>query len=271
MSGERKVAALQLLEPEENCSGPSKDNEQVTLTIEQLNEIHGMILLGKIAANSLHDINNNNTAQMGTIELMRMGVGDSGLQESLEILELSAASTREICSNVMALISGKERKTMGSHLIVDEVLNMAVRMLKNIVDITTDNLVEPVPLACGIQNQLLRVIVNLMLNAVDAGATNVSITVDTYDDEREGEKFIRICLSDNGKGMPGDVQKRIFEPLITFSGRNGSCGLGLSICRDIIVHEFGGCISVESELGEGTTFILDIPVFEVNASGVYPG
>ena len=73
---------------------------------------------------------------------------------------------------------------------------------------------------------------------------------------------INITISDTGCGIPEDVQKRIFEPFFTTKEVGKGIGLGLSIAYDVI-KKHNGEITVESEVGIGSTFIISIPAAEI--------
>ena len=98
---------------------------------------------------------------------------------------------------------------------------------------------------------LNQVFLNLLTNAVQAIEGEGRITVKTA---LEGEQ-IRVDITDDGAGIPEDDLERIFDPGFTTRGVGVGTGLGLSICYRI-VQDHGGDISVQSEVGQGTTFTV---------------
>jgi two-component system, NtrC family, sensor kinase len=117
--------------------------------------------------------------------------------------------------------------------------------------------------------QLNQVFMNILANAIDAideaiqpqtltseAAKAPAITVTT----RMDANHIAIHLRDNGPGMPEAVQAKIFEHLYTTKGVGKGTGLGLSIARQIIESTHGGTISVNSTVGEGTEFVIQLPL-----------
>ena len=102
--------------------------------------------------------------------------------------------------------------------------------------------------------QLNQVFLNLLMNACDAIGKDGEIRVKT----RPTEGGVRLEFHDDGSGIPDDVQSRIFDPFFTTKPVGEGTGLGLSLSHGII-ERHGGRIFVGSELGRGTTFVIDLP------------
>lgn len=116
-----------------------------------------------------------------------------------------------------------------------------------------------VPCYVGEFNQ---VILNIIINACHAiadarqGDKLGTIKIST----RLEEQFAVVCISDTGTGMPDSVKKKIFEPFFTTKGVGKGSGQGLAIAYAVIVEKHGGSLAVESTPGEGTTFIIRLPM-----------
>ncbi|MBW4614795.1 MAG: response regulator [Desmonostoc vinosum HA7617-LM4] len=114
-------------------------------------------------------------------------------------------------------------------------------------------------IACypGLMNQ---VFMNILANAIDAveDVPNPTIRIST---QMADSATILILIADNGVGMSKEIKHRLFEPLFTTKVLGKGTGLGLSIARQIIEEKHDGKLSVVSELGKGTEFILSLPVF----------
>ena len=107
----------------------------------------------------------------------------------------------------------------------------------------------------GDSNQIQQVVLNLLNNAADACSEGGTVRVAT---EQRAEENVVLVVSDDGDGMPADVQAKIFEPFFTTKPEGQGTGLGLSISYGIMTdHE--GTIDVESRIGEGTAFRLVFP------------
>ena len=76
---------------------------------------------------------------------------------------------------------------------------------------------------------------------------------------RRGESRVEVCIKDNGSGMPPDIIDKIFNPFFTTKPTDKGTGLGLSICNDI-VRQHGGAIRVDSEPGQFTEMIVELPL-----------
>ena len=116
----------------------------------------------------------------------------------------------------------------------------------------------------------VQVLVNLIINAVDAMEGTGQLTVATQrvvleepDSKVRPElppgPYVRIQVSDSGAGMDAETRGRAFEPFFTTKPEGEGTGLGLYICQNII-REHGGAITLESQPGKGTVFRICLPV-----------
>jgi signal transduction histidine kinase len=100
-----------------------------------------------------------------------------------------------------------------------------------------------------------QVVLNLIVNAIQATSRGDTLTVST---ERVGGE-VAVRVTDTGEGIPAENLSRIFEPFFTTRPIGQGTGLGLSISLGI-VQEHGGRIEVESQVGEGSTFTVYLPI-----------
>jgi signal transduction histidine kinase len=120
----------------------------------------------------------------------------------------------------------------------------------------------------AISEQLVQVFVNLITNASQAApASDGRLVVRTYlrpASRATGAMTVVVELEDNGSGIPDDHLPQIFAPFFTTKTENNGTGLGLSIVKGIIEsHE--GDIQVESQLGRGTRFVIELPALRASA------
>ena len=145
------------------------------------------------------------------------------------------------------------------HNVIDVALNIAKyykrRKGKEIVTSFADNL----PHVRIARDQLAQVLLNLILNAMDATEEGSTIEIGT----RMADEGIRILVSDNGHGIPPRDQERLFRPY--FTTKETGTGLGLFVCKRIIEEQIGGRIQLTSSSASGTTFTIVLPHAVVSA------
>jgi len=116
---------------------------------------------------------------------------------------------------------------------------------------------------------------NILANAIDAleDANNgLSYAEITANNNRiiirttQVNNHVRISITDNGIGMSEELKQHIFEHLFTTKGVEKGTGLGLAIARQIVVEKHGGAIEVNSQLGQGTEFVIIFPITAESAN-----
>lgn len=234
-------------------------------TQTRLAEAQRMAALGTLAAGVAHEIRNPLQPILSNLELALEDLAANRPVEH-ELLTNSVNEVRRIERTVMSLLD-YTRESPGERRIVklDQVVNDSVvfmrTQLKHLRIKVVDRLNAEVPILAN-ADELKQVLLNLMVNARDAmplgGTLQVRTTVEQDADDRQVAKLV---IEDSGSGIPTDVLPRIFEPFYTTKGGAGS-GLGLAITYSVIrAHE--GTITVESEVGKFTRFILSLPVAEM--------
>lgn len=137
------------------------------------------------------------------------------------------------------------------------------------IEVTTNY--GDIPAVNCFPGQLNQVFMNILANAIDMfdeiaqqrsfAALKESPQKITIQTEKLAEQnAIEIRISDNGKGMPDEVKSRIFDHLFTTKGVGKGTGLGMAIAQQIIVKKHGGSLSVQSELGQGSEFCIQLPL-----------
>jgi two-component system, NtrC family, sensor kinase len=114
--------------------------------------------------------------------------------------------------------------------------------------------------------QLNQVFMNVLMNAIEAlnhpqpePKTIIITTEPTFNDVTE-EGWVRIAIADNGCGIEHDIQAKIFEPFFTTKKTGQGAGLGLAVSYQTVVNQHQGFLTVESEPGQGSKFVIEIPV-----------
>lgn len=156
----------------------------------------------------------------------------------------------------------KEKTRVDINRAINNTITVSRNEWKYIADLHTDfqKNIPPVPLYPDKFNQ---VILNMIINAAHAIAecpgrenNKGTITIIT----KYFDNTVEIRISDNGTGIPEDIQKKIFDPFFTTKEIGKGTGQGLSISHDVIVKKHSGRIHVESTPGKGTTFTIRLPM-----------
>jgi signal transduction histidine kinase len=217
--------------------------------------------LHTVAAGIAHEINNPLAALLASVQLARARLslleGAGEVSSLLEMAQQSAEQIRRVVRDVMLLV----RSDDGLDELVDpiEVLESALGMVGAALGEhhVLQREYQPIPAIRGSRARVTQVILNLLTNALDALPVDQAGTLRTRTFVgRRGEAIIEV--SDSGSGIPADHQAKIFEPFFTTKPPGKGIGLGLSICHEI-VRAMGGRITIDSELGRGTTFRVAFP------------
>jgi signal transduction histidine kinase len=123
--------------------------------------------------------------------------------------------------------------------------------------------VADLPAVLADSNQLQQVLINLLLNAIEASAAGGRVEATAREEARDGRPGVRIAIADTGPGVPIELRTAVFRPFFTTKERGEGTGLGLAICRDI-VREHGGSIEVADQAG-GAVFVVWLPAAGADA------
>ncbi len=148
--------------------------------------------------------------------------------------------------------------------LVAETAKMLKRMFPPAVAITADIAPDLWPVAAD-ATQMHQVLTNLGVNARDAMPAGGALTFRATNVRTEapppglkGTRFVRLEVSDTGTGIPPEVAEKIFDPFFTTKEIGKGTGLGLSTVQGIVASH-GGALRLDSEVGRGTTFVIDLP------------
>lgn len=239
---------------------------------EQLRHAQKMDAIGRLAGGVAHDFNNLLTAILSfTRFAMNSLEQDSRPYQDMEEV-LKAGKRAEALTG--QLLAFSRRKPISPQVVdVNDLITNLEKMLARLVGeaIRLETHLDPKIGSIRMDpGSLEQVIVNLAVNARDAMPTGGRLCIQTtnvvYDEEAtNGEphqlpkgRCVEIRVSDEGTGMDDGTLQRIFEPFFTTKDVGSGTGLGLATCYGI-VQQAGGSISVESQLGEGSTFRVTLP------------
>lgn len=216
--------------------------------------------IGEMASGIAHEINNPLTGVVGYSELLMRSRLPQNVRGKLNIIHDGAQRVAGIVNRLLAFAG--QRKPTRAYVNINEIIRTtlelrAYEMKTN--NIQTDTQLDPeLPYTMADAGQLQQVFLNIILNAesemkLTQGRGKLLISTVRKDD------IIHISFKDDGPGISDENINQIFSPFFTTRQVGQGTGLGLSICHGIVT-EHHGRIYVESELGKGADFIVELPV-----------
>ena len=226
----------------------------------QLHQAQKMEAVGQLTAGIAHNFNNALSVIIHNAALCRDGA-DAETTDQLSEIEYAAQRAAEMVRQLMifARADTHARKTpIDLVRSVERTVEMCRRTMdpRIVLELTVG---DGVPLVDGNAGQIEQALLNICLNARDAlesarsEAPRIRIRI-----ERLRTDDVRVCVSDNGPGMPEEVRTRVFEPFFTTKEVGRGTGLGLAMAYSIIA-EHRGRIECESRVGQGTSFEIVVP------------
>ncbi len=254
-------------------------------TAQKLKEIEAalqqsqkMEAIGVLASGIAHDFNNILGGILGNVKLLYRYLPHASEQilTPIQRIELSAQRAAKMIQNLLSFV--RKGKLLSVPFSAVDAINHVVQILQPSIDrrITLQTHFAPkLPNLIGDPNQIEQVFLNLLVNAIDAIAPklqaghkgNITITAETVALPEEKIKalelpphrsYLHLSFSDNGIGIPEDIQSRIFDPFFTTKEVGKGTGLGLSMVIGA-VKSHQGAVTFETAVGEGTTFHLYFP------------
>jgi PAS domain S-box-containing protein len=246
-------------------------SEQVRLR-ERIQQMEKMEALGTLAGGIAHDFNNLLSVISINAEtaLMDMEEG-SALRNPLRLVFAAAKRGNELVRQIVAFSrqKAKDREPMKMSLALEEGLKFLHNSLPTNIKIQKD-IVAEMDAIVGDPTEIQQVLINLCSNSLYAmgengGVLAVKLTpvqMDTGEAAKypglKAGSYLRLTVSDTGQGIPPDLMHKIFDPFFTTKRPGQGTGMGLAVVQGI-VKSYGGAITVQSELGRGSTFEVFIP------------
>ncbi len=236
--------------------------EELKTGHEQLIQSRKLASLGTLTAGVAHELGNplNNISMIAQtyLELFDHLSKEDRIDYMKTVLEESER-IRRIVQDLLDFSRPKE--TDFKICDINKVMKSSLKLVQNMLDVseieTSLELQENLPPVFIDENKIGEVLVNLLSNAIHAMSGGGTVFLRTT--LAEGKEHILIEIEDTGKGIPAEFLPNIFDPFFSTKGTEGT-GLGLSISYGVI-KKHKGRISVRSKVGEGTTFIIELPVY----------
>ena len=249
-----------------------RDITEQKTALQQALQADKLRALGQLASGVAHDFNNVLAAILGRVSLLQRQISDQSITQNLNVIQTAA----EDAAATVRRIQTFARQSAAPDFVPIEI----GALLRDSIELTrtrweddarqrgisyaVELAAEDAVFAFGNASELREVFVNLIVNALDAMPRGGRLEISC---RNLGDSVV-LEFSDEGEGISDEVRERIFEPFFSTKGVNGS-GLGLSVSYSIIKqHE--GTITVESELGKGTTFSIALPVHNSHETQTAP-
>lgn len=216
--------------------------------------------LGTLAAGIAHEINNPMSAAWTAAETAKSVIDQPDkadiVEESLDAIGSAVQRCRVIIENVLRFSRrGSSQKTLADlNAVVRDAVETTAHFVQQHDSILNAEYARDLPQVLLNAVEIEQVLVNLIRNAVQSGkGTEVSVSSGRVSDE----VFVRI--RDNGRGIPSEYLERVFDPFFTQFDSSDGTGLGLAISHGIVA-DHDGSIDIESQVGQGSTFTMRLPI-----------
>ena len=249
-----------------------KKAEQDKLKLQhELQQAQKMESIGRLAGGVAHDFNNMLAVILGHIELAMLTVDPSQpLHDDLQQIELAATRSADLTRQLLAF--ARQQTVTPRVLLLNDTVSGMMKMLQRLIGENVELELEAAKGLWPVQvdpSQIDQVLAYLCVNARDAIAGVGKITVELSNatlsladcaalpDVAPGD-YVRLVVTDDGRGMSEETQRHLFEPFFTTKGLGRGTGLGLATVYGI-VKQNQGVISIRSALGQGSELTIHLP------------
>jgi len=252
--------------------GIMRDITERKLLEQRYLQAQKMESIGLLAGGIAHDFNNILGGILGYASWMKANIKeDHHFFRPVDTIEKSAQRAAELTAQLLAFARGGKYDIKAASL--NNVINESLKIISGtfdksiVIETILDESLPTVEIDVG---QIQQVLINLCVNARDAMPAGGRMTIQSAlavlgDNDIHGQLdahpgwFAVMTVSDTGVGMDGKVKQRIFEPFFTTKEKGKGTGLGLSMVYGVVKNH-GGFVNVYSELGEGSTFKVYLPL-----------
>jgi two-component system NtrC family sensor kinase len=236
-------------------------NERLYAAQQQVGRNERLAAAGELAAAMAHNVGTPLTGVAGHLQLLEEEVTDPAVKDRLRRIQgqvdRAVAAARQFLD---AARPASLRIPVDVKALLEDLLILASPETQRKGIVVAPAFAEQLPTIPADPNQLQELFLSLITNALEAMENGGTLRVIAEAGQSdEGRPVIRVVLGDTGPGIPQEHLARIFEPFFTTRSSSGGTGLGLAIARRI-TRDHGGSIRLESEPGQGTRAIVELPV-----------
>jgi signal transduction histidine kinase len=245
-----------------------KAEEELRLVRERLAHSEKLSAMGELVAGIIHEMKNPLSVALGQCTLLRAeSEAKSKIADRTDKIENAINQALKVAKNFLnfARAVGQDRAPTDLNGIIRQTVDLlAYEFRTRAVSINLD--LQDLPLTRVDSGSMQQVLLNLLKNAEHAASqteSGGSVAVRSFWDKEKNA--IRIEVTDNGPGIPADIQHQVFEPFFTTKTRDLGTGLGLPVSKRII-EEHSGSLYFESRPGAGTTFAIELELIPSSVS-----
>ena len=249
----------------------SRQNEAKLALEQRLGQTEKLATIGQLAAEIAHEVGTPLNVIAGRARSIQKKSRDhEAVEKNAEIVAEQTARITRIIQRLLDFTRRKVGTTGKAEVNLNELTLSTMELLASQFSSakvkTRLDRAEGLPRVAGDQDRLQQVMINLLLNAVQAMPDGGAVGVETavvrrtrpgLEDGAE-QRFVSFAVRDTGIGVPEDIRDKIFDPFYTTKEGSGGTGLGLAVCSGI-VKEHDGWIDIEANTGGGTIFRVYLP------------
>ena len=234
-----------------------KDVTEQKLIDRHLAQMEKLSAIGELAAGLAHEIKNPLAGIKGAIEIIRDTLSKDNIHRNIlgEVLSEVGRIDRSV-NHLLSYSKPNKPDFVRIHLV--GLIKNVISFLQKVADSQGVQLHlqqnGDIPLIIGDENELRQLFMNLILNSLEALEAQGQVWVKV---KIIGDSLLHVEVVDNGPGIPSENLSRVFQPF--FTSKKDGTGLGLATCKRIVL-DHGGEIRVESALGKGARFLIDLPL-----------
>jgi signal transduction histidine kinase len=242
------------------------DATEAAASERTLRRSESLAAVGRATTQVAHEIRNPLGSIRLGVSMLRDSVSDQEALNTIELVERGIKHLNKLVVDVTQFSRQKEleRSAVDLHESLERSIDLVTERIAEKNTTVEKQFASRSIVGQWDSYQLRQVFVNVIANAVDASQENSEVLIstellapETNGDGQPPRHYARITIADHGRGMDKATRDRIFEPF--FSTKKRGTGLGLAIVKQI-VELHGGRISVDSEVGKGSQFRIDLPV-----------